>query len=513
MNMRAVRQGGRRPFRWRAVGGMILLAAFPFLIGAAGRGEDHGGPPPVRPGQTPLTPGVDGVTEPELIPGTKVLPVYPEAARKVGAPGKVTLRAVIRRDGTVGDIKVLEEPPGGFGFGRAAIEAVRQWRYRPATKDGRPVDVYLTIVVNFQLASAAKPRGESAPPPVGEARGGKVLAPGVDGVTEPELIPGTKVRPVYPKAAQAAGVSGKVTLRAVIHRDGTVGDIKVLRESPGGFGFGRAAIDAVQQWRYRPAMKDGCPVDVYFRVVVNFQLAGTAGSGGEVVPLPVGEARGGKVLTPGVDGVTKPELIPGTRVRPVYPEAARKLKAEGYVILRAVIRRDGTVGDLKVLKEEPGGFGFGRAAIRAVRKWRYRAATKDGRPVDVLAAIIVSFDVPGTAGPVSRPRSLRVRGRQRRKVLTPGEDGVTEPELIPGTKVRPVSPEAARAAGVSGTVILRAVIRRDGTVGDLEVLEEVPGGFGFGRAAIEAVRQWRYRPATRDGEPIDVYFTIIVLFD
>jgi len=45
------------------------------------------------------------------------------------------------------------------------------------------------------------------------------------------------------------------------------------------------------------------------------------------------------------------------------------------------------------------------------------------------------------------------------------------------------------------------------------VLEEVPGGFGFGRAAIEAVRQWRYRPATRDGEPIDVYFTIIVLFD
>ena len=107
---------------------------------------------PEPPPQTgPLMAGVGGVTMPEVIPSTRVEPEYPELARRARIEGKVYLQAVIRKDGTVGDIKVIKEPPGNLGFAEKAIAAVSQWRYKPATQNGRPVDVYMTVVVNFTL--------------------------------------------------------------------------------------------------------------------------------------------------------------------------------------------------------------------------------------------------------------------------------------------------------------------------------------------------------------------------
>jgi protein TonB len=65
--------------------------------------------------------------------------------------GNVILEAVVLRDGTIGTIKVLRSPSVALGFEEAAIEAVGQWRYKPGVQDGRPVDVYFTIVVEFIL--------------------------------------------------------------------------------------------------------------------------------------------------------------------------------------------------------------------------------------------------------------------------------------------------------------------------------------------------------------------------
>jgi len=74
-----------------------------------------------------------------------------------------------------------------------------------------------------------------------------------------------RVEPSYPPAMQSARIQGTVVLDAVIHRDGTVGDIKVLKSS-GAF-FERAAIDAVKQWLYAPI-----PYEGVLTVTVNFTL-------------------------------------------------------------------------------------------------------------------------------------------------------------------------------------------------------------------------------------------------
>jgi protein TonB len=104
------------------------------------------------------------------------------------------------------------------------------------------------------------------PPPSGP------LLAGVGNVSNPILIPESKVDPEYPELARVARLEGNVILQAIIHDDGTVGEIEVLRTNRPNMGFEEAAMEAVSQWRYKPALQNGRPVEVYFTVFVNFTL-------------------------------------------------------------------------------------------------------------------------------------------------------------------------------------------------------------------------------------------------
>lgn len=84
---------------------------------------------------------------------------------------------------------------------------------------------------------------------------------------------------------------------------------------------------------------------------------------------------------------------------------------------------------------------------------------------------------------------------------------IAEPRKI--RDVRPVYPADARAAGVSGLVILEAVVGRDGRVQDARVLRSVPM---LDDAALEAVRQWEYTPTLLNGVPVEVIMTLTVNF-
>ena len=88
--------------------------------------------------------------------------------------------------------------------------------------------------------------------------------------THPEIIPESHVGPEYPKGTAAARRKATVILWAVIRKDGSVGPLCVRGVNPAGLGFEQAATEAVRQWRYVPAMKDGEPVDVRIRVYVEF---------------------------------------------------------------------------------------------------------------------------------------------------------------------------------------------------------------------------------------------------
>jgi TonB family protein len=88
------------------------------------------------------------VRAPKLL--DRVEPNYPESLRKAGLQGTVIIEAIIEKNGCVFDPLVLKS--AGTELDRQAIFAVSQWRYEPATfLDGRPVRVYLTVTVTFNL--------------------------------------------------------------------------------------------------------------------------------------------------------------------------------------------------------------------------------------------------------------------------------------------------------------------------------------------------------------------------
>ena len=106
-------------------------------IGPGSGGGTGGGP--YRPGS--------GITPPGLI--REVKPDYTEEARRRGVEGDVVLEIVVRADGGVGGVKILQGLGGGLD--QRAVEAVRQWRFSPARRYGTPVDVLVEVAVEFTL--------------------------------------------------------------------------------------------------------------------------------------------------------------------------------------------------------------------------------------------------------------------------------------------------------------------------------------------------------------------------
>jgi len=89
------------------------------------------------------------------------------------------------------------------------------------------------------------------------------------GVTTGLLV--HKVQPLYPPLARAARIQGDVVLRAIINKDGAIQDLQLVSGHPM---LVPAAIDAVRQWRYRPYLLNGQPVEVETTITVIFTLAG-----------------------------------------------------------------------------------------------------------------------------------------------------------------------------------------------------------------------------------------------
>ena len=136
--------------------------------------------------------------------------------------------------------------PGGLPGGRA---------------DGLPGGI-LTLLPAAPPAPAVKP----AAPPRPAAR--EPLRLRVGGLVQQGRLV-HEVQPVYPPLARAARVSGDVELTAIIGTDGAVRQLQVAKGHPL---LAQAALDAVRQWRYRPATLNGDPVEVITNITVMFRL-------------------------------------------------------------------------------------------------------------------------------------------------------------------------------------------------------------------------------------------------
>ena len=120
------------------VAGYSAVRAFPLQAAGSSQGERH-----VYNSKDP------GVELPKIV--TEVKPRYTQEAMDAHIEGIVQLALVIEADGTVGDVQITQSLDPTFGLDDQAVAAAWQWRFRPATKDGKPVAVSIALQLSFVL--------------------------------------------------------------------------------------------------------------------------------------------------------------------------------------------------------------------------------------------------------------------------------------------------------------------------------------------------------------------------
>jgi len=209
----------------------------------------------------------------------KVAPVYPPMGRKARIQGTVVLRVEIGKSGNVESIQMVSGHPV---LAPAAIEAVKQWEYKPYLLNGEPVDVETRVMVSFTLAGNPPAEGVVGDMPGGiprdeeggiisnvpAERGRPGVVRGSQAVMAGLLV--SKVAPDYPVDAKQARIQGTVVMKVIVDKEGNVANIQLISGHPL---LAPAAIDALKQWKYRPYLLNGMPVEIETQVQVNFTLA------------------------------------------------------------------------------------------------------------------------------------------------------------------------------------------------------------------------------------------------
>jgi protein TonB len=184
--------------------------------------------------------------------------------------GLVELEGTVALDGTMQDVRVVKSLDSSLGLDDEAVAAARQWLFRPGMRQGKPVPVIVTIILEFRIHP-----GKPDP---------KVVAPvnivaGDDFYTDtyPLLYAGlaqptirNTVQPKYTSDAMRAKIQGMVEVEAVIQPDGSVGRARVLK--PLDPQFDDNALDAVKQWVFEPGKLNGQPVPVVVRLTLEFRI-------------------------------------------------------------------------------------------------------------------------------------------------------------------------------------------------------------------------------------------------
>jgi protein TonB len=105
-------------------------------------------------------------------------------------------------------------------------------------------------------------------------------------------------------------------------------------------------------------------------------------------PSEDAQAVADPIYEPG-NGVSLPSVVSG--VHPDYTPEAKAQRIQGTVLLAAVVRPDGTVADVSVLRPLDATFGLDREAVAAMRQWRFTPGQKDGKSVAVRISVEMTF--------------------------------------------------------------------------------------------------------------------------
>ena len=185
----------------------------------------------------------------------KVKPIYPPEPKQLGLQGEVLLEVNISAAGEVESIRVSKGHPL---LVLPALDAVKQWKYKPYLVNGAAMPVMSTVSVNFSLTDSAVGPGDKKESPLIRLNSDAMAANVIH-----------RVEPIYPPEAKEKGVEGEVVFEVTINEQGEVSDVQVLSANAM---LVSAAYEAVRQWRYTPVLLNGDPIMAKATVTIRFTL-------------------------------------------------------------------------------------------------------------------------------------------------------------------------------------------------------------------------------------------------
>ena len=118
--------------------GVVAFAVLSLVIALAA--QEH---------QKPFRASDPGVSNPVVT--KEIHPRYTREAMEARVQGTVAMDAVVLQDGTVGDVTITQSLDEEYGLDQEAVRALKQWQFKPGTKDDKPVPVLVNVTMSFTL--------------------------------------------------------------------------------------------------------------------------------------------------------------------------------------------------------------------------------------------------------------------------------------------------------------------------------------------------------------------------
>jgi TonB family protein len=364
---------------------------------------------------------------PEAI--TKVEPVFPDAAKRAGVAGTVMTQVLVNREGNVVDARIVKSIPM---LDQVALDAIRQWRFKPAMSNGQPVAVWVAVRLKFGSSPPPAPPTPPAPRRIEYLINGGKLAPGdryaVNGDTSRLVIvvraEGGRVWLQSPGQWDGSGVASGDSYQG----DFTYRSDARDRRNRGAHGEHFGAVSLSGRWTIRGVYSNRMPVG-FEETWTPLQPRGAGHNADprqriseerlreipveEMLQHPLWPPEGGRAPGPDYEHpVWPPEWFKGDfRVMPAdrspmdaLPEVlhrvepgwrnhprGREARVDELVVVRLRVDADGAISEPRIARSVPA---HDQAALSAVRQWRFRPATAGGRPVPVEVYVPVRFKSP-----------------------------------------------------------------------------------------------------------------------
>ncbi len=382
---------------------------------------------------------VDPKDPPDTLPVAKIsTPDYPER-----------LRGSTEIDYMVVEL-FLDQKGKQFGVPRFATNPLLSkeldssaWRFKPARRDGEPVNSLVRLAIIYNPACSGKSRSDATP---------RLL-----NLVSPELP-----RELTDKYTSPPAIYVTVNVDAEGHVTKAVADAGTPDA------LGQLAEDAVLKWTFAAARKSGQPVVQDVRVPVLF-----------LAPIRFDE---------------KADLPPRVvhQSAPIYPMALRQAGLRGEVDVQFVVDIEGRVRNPVVISSTNPA--LDQAAIDAILKWKFEPGKRNGIPVNVRMEQPIVFEMDEPGG-----------GYEPYDVKDNTDQSKLPPELRfdippkPANTVFAVYPFELLRDKVDGSAEIKFLIAPDGSVAQSTVVNATRPEFG--QAAIAMIDEWKFQPAMKDGKP------------